>query len=333
MAAVIAGGNPAAQLAAIPSLTGEGASAFQYKTTGSITTGGLTIPNRIGHRRTLVDVFFEPVTAGIFLQIQIGDRIYTRLPTQLGDYTPSLIGNAGVQAVAPDNVKPVYRGLLWWLSQRIPFDFPTAAQDESIIITPQTVLTGYGTLPAAYTISALYKDQDSGDVISKIVAGGSSNPRRFYINDMTNSLAQPTTGRNLLDTPLQPSGLNGIADNFKQIAGLKFSGYAFLFDASAVGITLGFNANGKPTRLHIIDVDTEVFTVEDQAGILVDRNQANVLAFDIATQTAFIPDTPYVFHQNRNFRFQLDTAQKAGTGTNYAAQTQYFGMIGIREPE
>ncbi len=322
-----------AQLAAIPPLTSEGASAFQYKTSGSISTGALTIANRIGHRRTLLDVFFEPETVGIFLQIQVGDKVYTRLPTTLGDFTHLQAAPKGVGFVRHEGIKWRGRGLLWWLSQIMPLDYPTATQDESIVITPQVVLTGYGALPAAFTVSALYADQDAGDVTTKTVAGGTFNPRRLFLNDMTNTLAQPTTGKNNLDLAIQPVGLNGIADNVKQIAGLKLTGYAFLYDASALGTTTGVNANGKPTNLHILDVDTEVETVENQAGIQIDRDLGNQLACDYGAEWMHLLKDPYVFHQNRNFRFQVDTAQKAGTGVNYAAQTQYFGILGIREPE
>lgn len=321
-----------AGIEAIPPLTAEGATSFQYRTALS---AALDIPARNAHRRTLLDVAFTPETAGVFLNIQVGDRTFIRLPTVLGDFANLYAAayNEGVGFVRNERVKPLGKGFLWKLHEVVPFDFPTAAEDEDIIITPQAPILAYGAVPAAYLITAYYMDQTDGDVISKSVAGGSANPRRLYINDMTNSLAQPAAGQSLLDTPLTPAGLNGIADNYKQTAGVKLTGYVYAYDASALGTTIGVPAHGKPTRLHITDVDTELFTVETQEGLLVDRDLENTLGFDLQTLQAWIPESPYVFHQNRNFRFQLDTAQPVGVGTPYAADTQYFAIVGIREPE
>lgn len=243
------------------------------------------------------------------------------------------VHNRGVACIRSEDAKPNGKGFLQKLLEYVPFDLPTAAQDEDIIITAIAPVLSYGSLPSPYTISVYYLDQDTGDVTTKTVPGGSAALSRLYINDMTNSAIQPATGQSLLDTVLTPSGLNGIADNMKQTAGLKLTGFLFLFDASALGDTYSGNANGRPTRLHITDVDTELFTVETQEGLLVDRNVENALAFDHEITEAFIPQNPYVFHQNRNFRFKLDTVQLSGTGLPFAALTQYFAIVGIREPE
>lgn len=321
----------APQLAAIPPLTAENATSFQYRSSGSISSGGLTIPSRNGHRRTLVDVFFEPKTAGIFLDITVGDRTFIRLPTQLGDYTTTPVTNDGVFMVGSENIKVSGKGFLWYLSNVVPFDFPTAAQDENITIVPSTPLS-YGALPGTYVISAIYADQDSGDVVSKVVPGGSANQRRLYFNMMTNTSAQATVGQTPLDKVITPLALNGIKDNDLQTPGLKLTGYLFFYDASALGTTTGGNANGKPTRLHITDIDIELFQPETTEGTLLDRDLGNGLAFDPIIGNFFMPKDPYVFNQNRRFRFLLDTAQKAGTGANFAANTQLFGILGIREP-
>src|SRR5713101_2306203 len=105
---------PASNIAGIPALTSENATSYQYKTTGSIASGGLTISKRNGHRCYLLDVFFEAETAGIFLDIQIGDRVYVRLPTTLGDYTAVSNTNKGIGAVKNEAIKVYGKGFLQW---------------------------------------------------------------------------------------------------------------------------------------------------------------------------------------------------------------------------
>ena len=322
---------PNTQLAATPPLTSEGATSHQYKSTGSISSGGLTIGKRNGHRRTLVDVYFEPETAGIFLDIQIGDRTYVRLPTTLGDYTALANAQKGVGLVKNEGCKKRKRGLLWALSDVIPFDFPTAAQDEDLIITPVAPL-GYGALPGNYTITAVYDDTDAGDVVSKTVPGGSAGPKRLWSNIVTNSLAQATSGQTALDSLALPKGMLGFKDADLVPPGTKFTAYLLAHDASALGTTTGGNANGKPTRLHIKDTDIELFTVEDQEGLLIDRDLQNFMAADFGLESWFIPQDPYVFNPQKKVAIQLDTAQKAGAGVNFGANTQAFIMLGIREP-
>jgi len=324
--------TPADQLGAIPSLTSEGSTSFQFRSTGSVASGALTIPHRTGHRRTLIDVFFSPRTAGVVLDLQVGDRVYTRIPTVLGDYLGFGKPEKGVGAVLELPNSKEGKGFLWALHDIVPFDFPTAAQDEDLTITPKAALQG-AALPAAFTVSALYLDQDSGDVTSNAVPGGSAAPKKLYFNMSTNGLAQQASGQTALDTTVLPTGLDGLADNQNSLGGLQFTGYLYMYDASNLGTTTGANANGKPTRLHIQDTNIELFTVEDQEGLLIDRDLGNELAFDSAMWSGFVPKDPYVFHQNRRYRFLLDTAQPAGTGASFGASKQVLIMAGIREPE
>jgi hypothetical protein len=322
-------------LASIPPLTSNGATAWQYRNTGAVSSGGLTIPNRIGHRRTLLDIFFEPETAGIMLDVTVGDRTFIRLPTFGGsaiDAGATILNQEGMSAIADESVKVQGKGLLWWLNETIPFDFPTATQDESIIILPVTPL-GYGSLPGSYNISAVYLDQDTGDVVNKAVPGGSYASRRLYVNMVTNGIAQATAGQTVLDTAITPKALNPVFDNTNTLAGYKFTSYIFAYDESDLGVTTGGNANGKPTRLHINDIDIELFQPETSEGMFIDADIANDLAFSYATETAYIPLNPYVFHQNRRIRMLLDTKQLAGGGSDFGANTQLFAMFGIREPE
>jgi hypothetical protein len=266
------------------------------------------------------------------LDISVGDRTYVRLPTTLGDYTALTNVQKGIGAIKNETQKVRHKGFMWWLNEVVPFDFPTATQDESLTVLPVAPL-GYGALPASYNIAALYADQDSGDIVSKTVPGGSFNPRRLFANMVTNGLAQPTAGQNLLDTQVTPKSLNPIIDATNTLAGYKFSSYMWAYDASALGTTTGANANGKPTRLHVNDVDIELYEPETTEGMFLDRDSGNELCLDLATEQSFVPKDPYVFHQNRRIRIQLDTAQKAGAGANYGANTQLFAMFGIREPE
>ncbi|MDE1868178.1 MAG: hypothetical protein KGI08_10785, partial [Thaumarchaeota archaeon] len=252
-------------------------------------------------------------------------------PTVLGDYTALANQQKGVGLVKNETYKVGGMGLLTYLRKTVPFDFPTAAQDEDLIITPTTPL-GYGALPGAYAISVLYDDQDTGDVVSKQVPGGSANPRRPWVNIVTNSAAQPASGQNNLDALAMPSGMLGFKDQDLVPQGTKFTAYIFAYDASALGTTTGANANGKPTNLHIKDTDLELFTVENQLGVQVDRDVGNQLVADFGLESIFYPIAPYVFTEKRKITMRLDTAQKAGTGVNYGANTQALIIIGIREP-
>ena len=319
-----------------PSLTKGGATAFQYRSNKSALGQPLIIPKRTGHRRTLVDIFFEPPTAGVFLDVQIGSRLYMRVPTALGDANAGAAGASGlgrgIGFVFPNGYMAMgYRSNLWLLQQYIPFDLPTAAEDEDIIITPQTPLS-YGSIPANYLLGAYYIDQDTGDVTSHTVPGGSAAPKRVFFNLVTNGLPQQTTGQTALDTLITPQGLDGIYDRSIGIIGEVFDGYVFAYDASSLGTTTGTNANGKPTRLHVIDFDTELFEPETTEGMLIDRDLGNAFALDVTQGKFFYLQQPYRFQPNRTYRMLLDTVQPAGTGVAFGAKTQTFMIVGIRQP-
>jgi hypothetical protein len=264
----------------------------------SSTTSTLTIPNRVNHRRTLLDVFVEATNSG-FVDIKVGNvtmlRVYDRL--------------ANARFIAGLNEKFGRYGFLWFLSDVIP-NFPAlnASQDEPIVITRSVPPT---------SMHAYFADTEGGDVTSRTLPGGSLSTIHPFILNLSNANSITASGRFPLSRLDMPEGLTLFSDGTRMAPNIRFTLYMLAANMPANGGT-------RVSRVHIFDEMIELFTSENGEGLLPEE-----LAFDLSPLTVFRIDPPYVFEPNRIVTFFVDVAHD-GTN-NLAAGSQQLFLIGTRE--
>lgn len=267
------------------------------------TTATLTIPNRVGHRRTLYDVFVQATASG-YVDIRVGNVTMLRVYDNL------------VQAkfVSDLTYKHEKYGFLWFLSTIIPnFPFLTASQDEPIVITRDTAPT---------RMDAYFADTDTGDVVSRTLPGGSLSTVHPFVLNLSNKDAITSSGKKPLDRLDMPEGLTIFSDGTRMAPNIRFTCYA-------IAGNFPKNGNSKVTRVHIFDEMIELFTSENNEGLLVDPDVANELTFSLSPLKLFRIEPPYVFEPNRLITFTIDVSHD-GTN-NLAAGSQQLFLIGVRE--
>ncbi|MEM3979985.1 MAG: hypothetical protein QXF79_01850, partial [Ignisphaera sp.] len=132
------------------------------------TTSTLIIPSRTGHRRTLID-FFVKATNSSYCDISIGNVIWNRIYDNL------------TQAKLVSDITERYenKGFLRYLASIIPeFPFPTAAQDEDIVISRAA---------SPIRIDAYFRDTTEGDVVSHTLPGGSMATKHLLVINLSNA--------------------------------------------------------------------------------------------------------------------------------------------------
>ena len=271
----------------------------------SSTTGTLVIPSRVGQRRVLLDVFVAADSPG-FTEIRVGNAVLAR------------IYDNGDQARLISDVfhKHENRGFLGWLTSRFP-DLPpfNASQDEDIIITR----------PGAVRIDAYYAIQEGGDVTSRNLLGGSQASTHLFVLNVTNSQTITASGRYRLDKVDMPEGLTVFTDgsnSMRMAPNIRFTVHVIAFEPFLYGDT-------KSTRVHIFDEFVELFTSENNEGLVVDPQVANDLAFALQPPMMFIVDPPYVFEPNRLLSFLVDVTHD-GTNNISPGDLKLF-LIGRRD--
>lgn len=268
----------------------------------SSTTGTLVIPSRVGQRRILLDYFVRATTSG-YAEIRIGNATLARIYDNLTQ--AKLVGDL------------TYRyeklGFLWWLSTRFP-DLPqfNASQDEDIIITRS----------GASRIDAYFAVVEAGDVTSRNLPGGSQGSVHTFVLNLTNPSAITASGRYRLDGVDMPEGLTVFSDGTRMAPNIRFVVHAIAMESPKFGAT-------KATRLHIFDEFVELFTSENNEGLLVDVDAGNELSFSLTPPKFFIIDPPYEFTPNRLLSFLVDVTHD-GTN-NIPAGALKLMLIGRRE--
>lgn len=263
----------------------------------------LTLDKLNNHRRTLTDFFVKDGVSG-FSDIKVGNVTLLRIWDNL------------VQAVLVKGLETRMQkhGFLWYLSQIIPeFPFPTATEDEIISITRDT---------AADRIDLYYKDQEGGDISNKEVLGGSQAPKQLFVLNMTHLAAITAAGKQVFDKVDLPSGLSFFTDGTRLSANKRFTLYAIAGDFVK-------NIDTKATNVHIFDERIELFTSEDNTGLVVDDDDESELAFSLAPLKAFVLPTPYIFEPNRLMTLNMDIVRPGAN--NLTAESQKLFLIGTVE--
>lgn len=269
----------------------------------SSATATLTIPNLVGHRRRLWDVFVEAASSS-YVDIAVGNvtmlRIYDNLPqaTLIGDLTQ----------------RHERYGFLWMLSRLIP-DFPiiNASQDEPIVIKRAD---------APVRMHAYWEDIEGGDVTSRTLPGGSLSSRHPFILNLSNPTAISASGRYDLTRLDMPDGLTVFSDGTRMAPNIRFTVHAIAGNFPKAG-------GSKATRLHIMDERIELFTSENKEGLFIDPDEGSEIEFSLRPLRAFVLEPPYVFNPNRLLTFTIE-ATYDGTNALPAGSQQLF-LIGIRE--
>jgi hypothetical protein len=268
-------------------------------------TGTLVIPNRVGHRRILREIFID----GSFsttkeIELKIGN--VTMLSFQSGTWF--VLFNRAERRF--DN-----RGALGQLYSIIP-DAPrfTAAEDEDITITSN---------PPVDWITVNYEDVTEGDVKDKTVDGGSQGKRHIYIMRLTHSQPLPATGRYLLDFVDLPPGLSFFTDTKTIAPNQRFTLYMLTTHNAP-------HTAGKAHTLHLFKDKVEMFTSETNQGLRIDPATE---PFDVPeylyVRTFFGPEGGFVFEPNSRIEAYIDY-EKAGSGDLPAKHVQLY-LIGVRE--
>lgn len=280
------------------------------------TASPLIIPARNGHRRVLKDLFVQESTGGGRVDISVGNVTKLRLRTNLAQAIMT-------QALSGRNRR---LGFLGYIASLVPnFPFPNASQDEDITITYTAVGAS-----ALTRIDAYYEDITTGDVVSKSLPGGSQNEIDFVVLNLYNTAAITGTAAYDFDKLDEPVGVSPFTESPNIQTGArrmspqqKFTVYAVAADVPAPGV------GSKTTRVHIFDEKIELFTSENNEGLMVDPEVVNELGFDLDPLEGFVLDEPYVFEPNRLYSFIGDYTH---AGANATAESQKLFIVGIREP-
>lgn len=269
----------------------------------SSSTATLTIPNLVGHRRRLWDVFVE-ATSPSYSDIRIGNVTMLRIFDNL------------TQARLVGDLTDRYEkyGFLWWLSTIIP-DFPVfnASQDEPIVISRAAAPT---------RIHAYWEDIETGDVTSRNLPGGSLSSRHPFILNLSNNTAITTSGKHDLNRLDMPEGLTVFSDGTRMAPNIRFHVSVIAGNFPAAG-------NSRVTRVHIIDERIELFTSENREGLFVDPTEGGELQFSLSPLRAFTLSPPYVFEPNHLMTFTVDAVHDGAN--DLPAGSQQLFLVGVRE--
>lgn len=273
-------------------------------------TSTLIIPSRTGHRRTLID-YFVKASAGSYADISIGNVVWNRIYDNL------------TQAVLISDLTERFenKGFLRYLAGIIPeFPFPTAAQDEDIVIARAAAPT---------RMDAYFRDTTEGDVVSHTVAGGSMATKHLLIINLANNSDIAASGTYYFDKLDMPSGLTPFSEGVDIVAGARRMASNQRFTIYAIAGDFPKAGSSKTTRVHILEEQIELFASENGEGLLVDPDAGNELAFDLKAPSLFRLPDPYVFEPNKLYSFKGEATYD---GTNaLSAGSQKLILIGIRE--
>lgn len=274
------------------------------------TTATLTIPSRQSHRRTLKD-YFVKAGASSFSDIKLGAIVWNRIFDNLA------------QAVFVSDITERYldMGFLGYLKMKIPdMDFPTITQDESLAIERNAAPT---------RMDAYFEDTQEGDVVGREVPGGSLSKKQLMIINLSNGSASSATGNLNLDKMDMPTGLPPFTEGVDVTTAGRRMSSAEKFTLYCIAANVPLNTGSRVTRIHILDGTIELFTSENQEGLLADITNGQELGFDLSPPKVFTLKTPYEFRPAHIFSFKADMI---GDGVNaLAIGSQQLFLIGIRE--
>jgi len=281
---------------------------YQTRLTTSQT---LIIPSRIGFRKTLIDYFVKagsPDFSDLFIGAIAWNRIYDNLTQAV------LVASRGTK----------YRetGFLSYLKTIISeMDYPSATDTETLTIARNTAPT---------EITSRFIADDSGDVATRSVAGGSQSTRQLMIINLNNSVNVAASGFFNFDELDMPTGLNPFQQASDIITSARYVNQNIQITVYAIAGDFPKATASKATRVHITVNKIEMFTSDDQEGIPVDPDNGNDLAFSLSPLTLYKLPTPFVFNAGDLITFQGEASYD---GTNaLPAKTLKLFLICVVSP-
>ena len=261
------------------------------------TTTTLTIPSKINEKHSIEDIFVSGLAAGAFVDIIVGATNMLRLYGNRGDMYLIPPPGSAIYSIGPLE-------FLRTITGRSEMIF--AEEDEDLRLqfssTPTIAVLEY------------FADVSAKD---KTIPFGSQSKERVIIAWVTHSATINSTKTYDLDVSLMPVGLPTIVNGFIVPANYEYHLYGLIFASTKSG-------NTKPTRLHIWDEGTELYTPFDRAGLLIDPD-ANLLKCDLRYGYYFKLPEPYIFLPGHKITLNFE-ATYDGSNT-IAANTLMLGMI------
>jgi len=269
----------------------------------------LILESRIGHRKTLRDIFIINGVAG-YITIQIGNVIVFSADDNLSQ--AKLIGNHWERLGN--------EGTLSYLARNIP-DLPrfTAAQDEDIIIQRDS---------AADFIEVRYEDTVD-EFVAHDIDGGSGGVRHLMIISMANNTAISATGEFSFDRLRMPSGLPPFTEGVDEISSERRIVENQRFVCYFLAGDFPKSGSSKTRFLYLREDTVMLFTSEKGDGMTVDIDFGGALQFDLQPLMTCKLVEPYEFVAGKTYGFK-GYAYFDGTNT-LPALSQRLYLIGIRE--
>jgi hypothetical protein len=268
---------------------------LRYVRFDNVTTS--VIPKEPGASHKIIDIWIDSVPDRTYVDVHVGTTLVARIPLKWGD----------VILVSEPEYSFNDISTFQFFGKLFPGFAIEADEDENITFTFNR------TIP---TLHVLYAVGPRG--VKKDELGRSRSVNFVYAAPITHSMALNATRNFPLDLCLFPTGFPEIKDGFVIPSGRQFILRAIAFGTAAAGST-------TPTRLHIWDERTELFTPVDHAGISVVPGR-NLLAADI-TREDIVRIKDYVILPGHKLTLNIDVSYD---GTNaIAAQTLALFLIGL----
>jgi hypothetical protein len=268
---------------------------LRYVRFDNVTTA--IIPKAPGESHRLVDIWIDNVPDRTFVDVSVGTTTVARLPLKWGD----------VILVAEPESSMNDVSTLQFFGKLFPNFAIEADEDEDITFKFNN------TIPSLHVVYAV-----GPRGVKKNELGRSQSTNFVYAAPITHSVPLNATKNFSLDLCLFPTGFPEIKDGTVIPSGRQFVLKAIAFGTAAAGST-------TPTRLHIWDERTELFTPVDHAGVSV-ANTRNLLAADI-TREDIVRVKDYVIAPGHKLTLNIDVTYD-GTNT-IAAQTVALFLIGL----
>jgi hypothetical protein len=268
---------------------------LRYLRFNNVTTA--IIPKAPGESHRIIDIWIDNVPDRTYVDISVGTTTVARLPLKWGD----------VILVSEPEYSFNDVSTLQFFGKLFPGFAIEADEDEDITFVFNN------TIP---TLHVLYAAGPRG--VKKDELGRSRSTNFVYAAPITHSVALNATMNFPLDLCLFPTGFPNIKDGTVIPSGRQFVLKAIAFGTAAAGST-------TPTRLHIWDERTELFTPVDHAGVSVASGR-NLLAADI-TREDIVRIKDYVILPGHKLTLNIDVSYD---GTNaIAPQSVALFLIGL----
>jgi hypothetical protein len=267
----------------------------ELKRISGTSTTTLTISPIVGYRHILYDFFVTSPPSGGYADIRVGTRVYMRVPFAV----------ANCDTVNSPQIKPGGGGFLYTLLSMMKALnlLPNAGDDESINITLSS---------AATRIDAYYLETSGGDTASHTVEGGSDYPTKPFIDVFQGITTTTGSGQKILSESM-PTGMNLLGTNGFISANTIFNMYLLAADY----VSSGSNFT-EYSRLHVWDDNEELFTPNNDEGLLVDWTIPAVdIPFSLKNGYYWLLKQPYTWQSNHLMNLLLDVPAVTGSGSQF----------------